>query len=32
MSKVKNEIGNKYGLLTVLNRNGSKNGKAAWLC
>ena len=33
MSRVKNEIGNKYGLLTVIERAGSiNNGKAAWLC
>lgn len=33
MSRVKNEIGNKYGLLTVIERAGSMyNGKAAWLC
>lgn len=32
MSRVKNETGNKYGLLTVLERAGSKNGKAVWLC
>lgn len=32
MSRVKNEIGNKYGLLTVIERAGSKSGKAAWLC
>lgn len=32
MSRVKDETGNKYGLLTVLERAGSKNGKAAWLC
>lgn len=28
MSRVKNEKGNKYGNLTVLERAGSKNGKA----
>ena len=32
MSRVKNEIGNKYGLLTVIERAGSICGKAAWLC
>ena len=32
MSRVKNEIGNKYGLLTVIERAGSNSGKAAWLC
>lgn len=32
MSRVKNEIGNKYGLLTVIERAGSIHGKAAWLC
>ena len=32
MSRVIDETGNKYGLLTVLERAGSKNGKAAWLC
>ena len=32
MSRVKNETGNKYGLLTVLERDGSICGKAAWLC
>ena len=32
MSRVKNEVGNKYGKLIVLERSGSKNGKAAWLC
>lgn len=32
MSRVKNEIGNKYGLLTVIERAGSISGKAAWLC
>lgn len=30
MSRVKNEKGNKYGNLTVLERAGSKNGKATW--
>lgn len=28
----KDETGNKYGLLTVLKRTGTKNGKAVWLC
>ena len=32
MSRVKDETGNKYGLLTVLKRDGSICGKAAWLC
>lgn len=32
MSRVKDETGNKYGLLTVIERAGSISGKAAWLC
>lgn len=33
MSAIKNEIGNKYGLLTVIDRVASnKNGRARWLC
>ena len=32
MSRVKNEIGNKYGRLTVIERAGSIHEKAAWLC
>lgn len=33
MSKVKNEIGNKYGKLTVIERDGSnKKGQAMWKC
>lgn len=30
--KVKNEIGNKYGRLTVLSRDCKKNGKIYWNC
>lgn len=29
---VKNEVGNHYGRLCVVSRNGSIDGKAAWLC
>lgn len=32
MSRVKNEIGNVYGKLTVIEQSPSKNGKAMWLC
>lgn len=32
MSKVIDETGNQYGYLTVLERAGSKSGKAAWRC
>ena len=32
MSKVKNEIGNVYGKLTVVASSPSKNGRAMWLC
>ena len=32
MGKVKNEVGNRYGRLIVIKRQGSKNGHAAWLC
>ena len=32
MSRVKDETGHRYGKLVVLERAGSKNGKAAWLC
>ena len=33
MSAIKNEVGNKYGLLTVINRaENNKNGRAKWLC
>lgn len=32
MSRVKDETGKRYGKLVVLERNGSINGKAAWLC
>lgn len=32
MSRVKDETRKVYGRLTVLERAGSKNGKAAWLC
>ena len=33
MSRIINEVGNKYGFLTVLERDGSNSqGKAVWLC
>lgn len=33
MSAIKNEIGNKYGLLTVIGRaESNKNGRAKWTC
>lgn len=32
MALLKNEIGNKYGLLTVVDRAGSKDGYATWKC
>lgn len=33
MSAIKNEIGNKYGLLTVIRRaENNKNGRAKWVC
>lgn len=33
MSAIKNEIGNKYGLLTVIDRaENNKNGRARWTC
>ena len=32
MSKIKNEIGNVYDLLTVVDRAPSKNGKTYWKC
>jgi hypothetical protein len=33
MSAIKNEIGNKYGLLTVIGRaENNKNGRARWTC
>lgn len=32
MSKKYNLVGEKFGMLTVINRNGSKNGRAYWLC
>lgn len=32
MSKIKNELGNIYGKLTVINQKPSSNGKAMWEC
>ena len=32
MSHIKNEVGNCYGYLTVIQQAESKKGKAAWLC
>lgn len=32
MSKLKNEIGNQYGLLTVIERAPNKNNKVYWKC
>lgn len=32
MPKVINEIGNRYGKLLVIDRDGSKKGKAYWIC
>lgn len=32
MGRVKDETGKRYGKLVVLERAGSKNGKATWLC
>ena len=32
MGSLKNEIGNKYGLLTVIERAGTKQGYATWKC
>lgn len=32
MAKLKDEVGNKYGKLTVISRAGTKNGYATWNC
>ena len=32
MSKIKDETGNQYGLLKVIERAPSKNGKSYWKC
>ena len=32
MSKIKNEIGNVYGYLTVMERAENRSGKAYWKC
>ena len=32
MARIINEVGNTYGYLTVLERAGSKDNRAMWLC
>ena len=32
MARTINEVGNTYGYLTVLERAGSKDNRAMWLC